>query len=188
MPVSFGALAIALLIAMVLLRLVMLRRGGVTAMRFGAIDKTDFIIPPFAIFYVYLVFSRAFGWPTVVRHDLFVSLWLRWVGVAFCASAVIVMLASLVSFGTSFRVGIDAQQPGKLVTSGIFGLTRNPIYVAFGFALLGELLIQPTWLMLAYLLAGVALFHRQVLREESYLAAHYGDEYQEYRRRVRRYL
>jgi protein-S-isoprenylcysteine O-methyltransferase Ste14 len=188
MPVSLGALAIALLIAMVLLRLAMLRRQGVMAMRFGAIDKTDFIIPPFAFFYVYLVFSRAFSWPTIVRHDFVVSPWFRWIGVAFCASAVIVMVASLVSFGTSFRVGIDAQQPGKLVTSGIFRLTRNPIYVAFAFALLGEFLIQPNWLMLAYLLAGVALFHRQVLREESYLGTHYGDEYREYSRRVRRYL
>jgi protein-S-isoprenylcysteine O-methyltransferase Ste14 len=33
------------------------------------------------------------------------------------------------SFGTSFRVGIDVEHPDKLVTTGIFAVSRNPIYV-----------------------------------------------------------
>jgi protein-S-isoprenylcysteine O-methyltransferase Ste14 len=98
------------------------------------------------------------------------------------------MVAGLASFGSSFRVGIDTQHPNALITSGIFAFTRNPIYVAFGSVLLGEFLIQPRWLLLLYLAAGIALFHRQVLREEAYLQEHYGAEFTAYRARVRRYL
>jgi protein-S-isoprenylcysteine O-methyltransferase Ste14 len=54
--------------------------------------------------------------------------------------------------------------------------------------LLGQFLIDSSWVMLIYLIAGIALFHRQVLREEAYLGQHYGGEYGAYRARVRRYL
>jgi len=61
-------------------------------------------------------------------------------------------------------------------------------YVAFDAILGGQFLIFPNWIVLTYLLAGVWLFHRQVLREESFLEGHYGAEYAAYCQRVRRYL
>ena len=85
-------------------------------------------------------------------------------------------------------MGIDIEHPDKLITSGVFAFSRNPIYVAFAFILLGQFLIFPNWILLIYLGAGIWLFHRQVLREEDYLKKHYGQEYLEYSRHVRRYL
>lgn len=188
MPAYFGALIIVLLPLMVLTRIAILRRRDVTAMKFGATDKTDFFIPPFALFYLYLIFAHAFGWPTPSYTQLLSETWPAWLGVFFCAIGAGLMLGSLVSFGTSFRVGIDTEQPDKLITTGVFAITRNPIYVAFGFVLAGEFLIQPTWVMLAYMVAGFALFHRQVLREEAFLRERYGADFQAYAARVRRYL
>jgi protein-S-isoprenylcysteine O-methyltransferase Ste14 len=97
-------------------------------------------------------------------------------------------LASLVSFGQSFRIGIDQDHPDKLITTGVFAYSRNPIYVAFAFILLGQFLIFSNWILLVYLAAAIWLFHRQVLREEGYLQKHYGTEYTKYCRRVRRYF
>lgn len=59
MQACLGALTILVLVVMVLGRVAMLRRQGVRAMNFGKQDKTDFIIPPFAFFYFYLVFANA---------------------------------------------------------------------------------------------------------------------------------
>lgn len=157
-------------------------------MNFGKIDKTDFLIPPFAIFYFYLVFAAAFHLPTVSRQEFFHSEIISWAGVFFCLSGLLLLLGSLISFGQSFRVGIDTEHPDKLITSGVFAFSRNPIYVAFALILTGQFLIFPNWILLVYLLAGIWLFHRQVLREEEYLKKHYGKEYLEYCRRVRRYL
>ena len=184
---DLGALSILLLVGMVVTRTAMLRARGVEAAKFGKTDKSDFLIPPFALFYFYLIVAAAFHWPTVVRATLFASQAAAWAGVALCAAAIALMLCTLVSFGTSFRVGIDTENPDKLVTTGVFAFTRNPIYVAFALLLAGEFLILPSWVLLLYLVAGYALFHRQVLREETFLAAHYGDEYAAYRARVRRY-
>jgi hypothetical protein len=61
MPGYLGALSIVLLLAMVLSRVALLKQQGVTAMKFGQTDKTDFLIPPVMLFYFYLVFASAFG-------------------------------------------------------------------------------------------------------------------------------
>jgi protein-S-isoprenylcysteine O-methyltransferase Ste14 len=183
-----AALTIVLLLSLVLTRVAMLRRQGVRALNFGKQDKTDFLIPPFAFFYFYLVFANAFDWPTPTRQVLFASSAAAWLGVALCLAGLLFLLWSLVSFGKSFRVGIDDEQPDKLVTGGIFAWSRNPIYVAFWLILLGQFIVFPNWLLLVYLAAATWLFHRQVRREEAYLAQHYGAEYAAYCRRVRRYL
>lgn len=188
MPGYLGALAIVLLLAMVLSRVVLLKRQGVTAVKFGEIDKTDFSVPPVMLFYFYLVFAAAFGWPSVGLRRLFHSAPLEWFGVAACAAGLVLLLWSLVSFKQSFRIGIDKDCPDTLITSGVFALSRNPIYVAFAFVLIGECLIFPNWIFLAYIAGFLALVHRQTLREEDYLKAHYGQQYVDYCNRVRRYL
>lgn len=157
-------------------------------MHFARIDKTDYLIPPFALFYFYTVFAAAFNLPIVSSQRFFRSEIFSWVGVFLCFVGLVFLLLTLVSFGKSFRVGIDIERPDRLVTTGVFAFSRNPIYVAFGFVLAGQFLVFPNWILLVYLAAGIWLFHRQVLREEEFLRKRYGQEYAEYCNRVRRYL
>ena len=157
-------------------------------MNFGRIDKKDFLIPPFALFYFYIVLAAAFNFPTVSRQELFHSGIVSWAGVLLCLVGLFLVFLSLVSFGKSFRVGIDPDHPDRLITTGIFAFSRNPIYVAFLFILAGQFLIVPAWFFAGYFCAAALLVHRQILREEDYLKKHYGDEFMEYCHRVRRYL
>jgi len=157
-------------------------------MKFGDTDKTDFLIPPFALFYFYLVFAATFSLPRVSTKEIFHSEITAWLGVAFCLAGLASLLWTLISFGRSFRVGIDTHRPNKLVTDGVFAHSRNPTYMAFGVILSGQFLIFPEWIFLIYVAAGFWLLHRQVLREEQYLRKYYGEEYTQYARRVRRYL
>jgi protein-S-isoprenylcysteine O-methyltransferase Ste14 len=164
MPRYFAALTLAVLLGIVLVRVLLMRRKGIKAMQFGRIDKKDFLIPPFALFYFYVVFAAAFNFSTVSRQELFHSSIVTWVGVLLCLAGLLLLLLSLVSFGRSFRVGIDRDHPDELVTTGIFAFSHNPIYVAFGFVLLGQFLVFSNWILLVYLIAAILLFHRQVSR------------------------
>ena len=184
----FGTLTIVLLLGMVWVRVLLMRRRGIQTIHFGRIDKKDFLIPPVAIFYFYTVFAAAFNFPTVSRQQFFHSGIASWLGVLLCLAGLVLLFLSLVSFGKSFRVGIDQDHPDSLVMTGIFALSRNPIYVAFGFVLLGQFLLFSNWILLVYMVAAIWLFHRQVLREEEYLRSHYGQQYSEYCNRVRRYF
>jgi protein-S-isoprenylcysteine O-methyltransferase Ste14 len=156
-------------------------------MHFGKLDRKDFLIPPFALFYFYQVFAGAFDLPAVSKHQFFDSELISWVGVLLCLTGLILFLLSIISFGSSFRVGIDINNPDKLVTTGVFAISRNPIYVAFWIVLCGQFLVFPNWILLLYLVGATWLFHRQVLLEEAFLEKQYGEEYSEYCARVRRY-
>lgn len=185
-----GFLAVAALILVIILvisRIVVMRKKGITAMKFGEMDKKDFLIPPFALAFYYLVFAGVFDWPTV-GTELYNSEMVSWIGVGLCILGVVFFVLSLVSFGQSFRVGIDEKDPGPLITSGTFAISRNPIYTAFGAILLGVFLIVPNWVLLLFIGAATWLVNRQVLREEESLKKIYGEEYIEYCKKVRRYL
>jgi protein-S-isoprenylcysteine O-methyltransferase Ste14 len=147
MPQYLAALIIVLLLGTVLGRVLLLRRTDTRAMHFGELDKTDFLIPPVALFYFYTVFAAAFGWPLISSQRFFQSTTVAWLGVALCLVGVLILVLSLVSFGNSFRVGIDVDQPGRLVTTGIFAVSRTPIYVGFFVFLVGQLWSGPasTW-------------------------------------------
>jgi len=191
MPQNYISVALfALFISLVAGRAVMLRRRGIKAIVFGATDKSDFLLVPFVLAIIYAVCSGAFGLP--MWQPLVTPFWETQVpgvaGIVLCIAAVISIIASLVSFGNSFRVGIDENKPDKLVTSGMFAFSRNPLYVCFDAFLFGQFLVHRN-IIIAVAIVGFALaIHRQILREEKFLTSHYGGEYEEYRKKVRRYL
>lgn len=183
----FAIMTLILVILMVLSRVGILRRKGIEAMKFGDMDKKDYIAIPFVLLYFYIILTSVVELPPV-GTVLFSSKVVSGIGAVFCLLGLVLFLCSLIAFGKSFRVGIDEDHPGELVTSGVFAISRNPIYTAFFFILLGIFLIIPNWLLLLYLVVGFWFINRQVRREEDSLEKTYGEEYKEYRKRVRRYI
>ena len=88
------------------------------------------------------------------------------------------------------RTHIDPYKPATaLVTSGIYRFSRNPIYVATTLMYIGGALAfraLPALLLLPVAL--VALHFAVIRREERYLEGKFGDEYRNYRTRVRRWI
>lgn len=179
---------IIILLIMIITRAQMLNKKGIKTLNIGNSDKKDYFIPPFALLYFYLIFANAFDLPTIKNQEIFHSEAVAWAGIFLCFPGLALFFWSLVSFRNSFRIGIDLNQPGKLITTGVFAYSRNPIYVALTIILIGQFLIFPSWILLLYIAAGGLVFHRQVLREEKFLMQQYGKEYIEYCKQVRRYL
>ncbi|MCG9739946.1 isoprenylcysteine carboxylmethyltransferase family protein [Shewanella insulae] len=108
----------------------------------------------------------------------------------------VLLLASclvLVHLLVIFRRRQTAIEPWKptssIITSGYYGYSRNPIYVAFcGFPIgLGLLLASP-WLLLSTLPACLGVYWLAIRREEAYLLAKFPKEYGAYLSSVRRWL
>ncbi|MCL1989075.1 MAG: isoprenylcysteine carboxylmethyltransferase family protein [Firmicutes bacterium] len=175
------------MILAVLVRSQQLRKLGIKAVHFGKLDKKDFIIPPFVLLYFYLILANIWDFPRFeeifVQNDI-----ISWIGVAFCVFAPVLFIWGIISFGKSFRVGVDNKKPNSLVTGGAFAISRNPLYLAFFSILLGAFLIFPMWTFFGYFVAALWLIDRQVCLEENFLKAHYGAEYDDYCGKVRRYL
>ena len=80
-------------------------------------------------------------------------------------------------------------QSGKLVTIGIYSVTRHPIYTAFFFIFSGILITAHNLFMLGFILLFylyLVIFMRNT--EEKWLAKKFGQEYLEYAKRTPRIL
>ena len=101
--------------------------------------------------------------------------------------------ASLLAAGVLLRALAFLTLPStwhieRLVTSGIYAYTRNPIYLAFALIVVGLGLISQTWLAFPWLALCLGLFWLVAKREESDLRRAFGEEYERYRRRVPLFL
>ena len=81
------------------------------------------------------------------------------------------------------------EQTSTLVTDGVYAVTRNPMYL--GMAL--WLVAWGLWLANAASMASIAVFvlwidRLQIRPEERALAARYGEAFEQYRTRVRRWV
>jgi protein-S-isoprenylcysteine O-methyltransferase Ste14 len=77
----------------------------------------------------------------------------------------------------------------ELVQDGPYRFTRNPIYLSFALIYLGISLIFNLEFALVLLTPGLVVIDRnQISREELYLKEKFGEEYDRYKARVRRWI
>jgi protein-S-isoprenylcysteine O-methyltransferase Ste14 len=79
--------------------------------------------------------------------------------------------------------------PQRLVTTGPYCFSRNPMYLAVFAILLGWWALWASTALLVYALVVLCASHfRVILAEEPWAARHFGAQWQEYRSRVPRWL
>jgi protein-S-isoprenylcysteine O-methyltransferase Ste14 len=126
--------------------------------------------------------------PQKVNVALLSAAAVKIVGVALVSLGLITFILAFLNFGNSWRIGIDQKKPGTLVTKGIFGITRNPIYLAFDQLSFGMFLMNGTWFFLIFSLLAAVACHFQILREEEFLRRQYGQDFAEYCSQTPRYI
>ena len=114
--------------------------------------------------------------------------WLRWAGVALLLISLAWTVVAQAQMGESWRIDIDEERRTPLVRKGVFGLSRNPIFLVMMLTLLGLFLVTPNAVTLLVLGLGAVLIQIQVRLEEEFLSGAHGRDYAEYRRDVRRWL
>lgn len=110
------------------------------------------------------------------------------VGISLLLVSLVWVLLAQAHMGNSWRIGIDEAHKTTLVTRGIYGRFRNPIFLGMRGNLLGLFLVIPNALTFAIWIVGDVLIQLQVYLEEAYLLKHHGLMYEEYYRHTRRWL
>ena len=119
----------------------------------------------------------------------FAETWLPWGGAVIAIAGVGVSAAAKRHFQ---RIGTNVytfEEPGELVTAGLFGISRNPMYLGLVVAGFGAALVSAT-LAALFLSAAFTLIVRYwyVAYEESAMLRRFGEPYQAYCRRVGRWI
>ncbi|MBI5839984.1 MAG: isoprenylcysteine carboxylmethyltransferase family protein [Chloroflexi bacterium] len=89
-----------------------------------------------------------------------------------------------------FRQPTDPGHPTtQVVRTGVFAISRNPLYLGSVLVLLGiALALNMLWALVMLLLSMILCHYILIIPEEHYLAAKFGDEYKEYVASVHRWL
>jgi protein-S-isoprenylcysteine O-methyltransferase Ste14 len=126
--------------------------------------------------------------PSPLDSPLLSSFPAKIAGVALVTSGLVIFGLAYGSMGDSWRVGLDVKTPGVLVTTGVFALSRNPIYVFLDLWFFGVFLTNGTLIFLICALLTVAVLHWQILQEEEFLVRLYGQPYRSYCAKTGRYF
>jgi protein-S-isoprenylcysteine O-methyltransferase Ste14 len=101
----------------------------------------------------------------------------------------VLLVPGLILWGTAVVQLVTGFSRGRLVTSGAYGVVRNPIYSSVTFFVLPAMtLITLTWVYLCvspFLYAGVMIF---IGKEERQLSAAFGKEYEVYSAKIDRMI
>jgi protein-S-isoprenylcysteine O-methyltransferase Ste14 len=89
--------------------------------------------------------------------------------------------------GSSFRLGTPKEST-SLRTAGLYGISRNPMYLGVYATVLASAIFTMNPLVWALGALVVCVHHRIVLAEEEHMRTAFGKEYDEYYRRVGRYI
>ncbi len=107
--------------------------------------------------------------------------------VVFLIPANLIIVPAYLSMGLVTHIGIPSGKH-ELRTSGIYKISRNPMYASFIFLNTATFLFLPSLLLLAIMLYGMIVHHFIILGEEKYLEKEFGDEYRIYKTKVPRYF
>ncbi len=111
------------------------------------------------------------------------------------AGSVLVILGFIILFiaSISFKRAQTNIKPWKpttrIISSGIFAYSRNPIYLSFCVVAIGiGLMVNSLWVTLSFIPSIVIIFFSAIKKEEFYLESKFGEDYLAYKEKVRRWL
>ncbi len=154
--------------------------------------KTDhpgvYLPPPLLyvlIFFISIYIQNVFPLPSIFLATIPAFI----LGVLFVMVGLVVMLPALVKFFKTKNTLIPNKPATSLQTSGIYSITRNPMYLGLLNIYIGIAFLKGNWwtLMLVPFVILIVTY-LVILKEESYLGRAFGDGYVEYRKKVRRWI
>jgi protein-S-isoprenylcysteine O-methyltransferase Ste14 len=150
------------------------------------------LVPGFLIWilevFLHAVHSDFHLLPSFFNAPLIKSVILRYISYPLIVLGLLFFLWTLISFQGSWRMGIDKDHPGSLITTGAFAVSRNPIFVFMDAYNLALFLYYQNLLFLVFAFAVIIGTHLQILAEEQFLFQNYGQPYLDYMKQVKRYL
>jgi protein-S-isoprenylcysteine O-methyltransferase Ste14 len=189
-------ISLAIFYILFLGRTIILYKKGIKVWAIGTSTRKLFetllenILFPALVLWTVFVILIAFhvNLPAIISNYLIKFALLKYIGIIVCSIGLIIFLMALISFGKSWRIGIDENNSNELVTNGMFKYSRNPIFLFMDLYFTGIMLIYPNIVFIVIAVCTLIGIHLQILREEKFLLKKFGEKYIEYKKQTRRYI
>jgi protein-S-isoprenylcysteine O-methyltransferase Ste14 len=162
---------------------------GTSSKKLFEIILENILMPVLVLWSIFVVLTALnVPMPGIISNILINIFWLKYAGILFCYIGLIIFLMALISFGKSWRIGIDEGNSNELITTGMFKYSRNPIFLFMDLYFMGITLVYPNMVFIVVAIGMITGIHLQILREEKFLLNKFGEEYIQYKKQTRRYL
>jgi protein-S-isoprenylcysteine O-methyltransferase Ste14 len=152
-------------------------------------DNPGIFIPPpliyAAIFFLSILMQKIIP----IDNSFFESQNATIAGIVLIAIALLFILPALIKFVQSKNTLVTIKSATSLQTKGIYSLTRNPMYMGLLILYSGIAMLEGNWWTFIFIPLIIIIVQSYVIRgEENYLQRAFGEEYNAYRKKVRRWI
>ncbi len=188
-------LLVYLLITFILPSVRVYKKTGINPVTFGKSDNAhDYIGTIMKVLTGLLVIAVLFyslsanAYKYLNPISFFKTDWLQYTGLFIIHASLIWIVIAQYHMKQSWRIGIDEQNRTELITTGLFSLSRNPIFLGMILSIIGIFLIIPDTVTFFVAATSYIVIQIQIRLEEEFLITQHGTDYTEYKRTVRRLL
>jgi len=154
------------------------RRSGREKILLGLVFLAMQILPVFYLLTPWLDFA-----------DYELPAWAGFIGSAVLGASLWLLWRSHADLGACWSDSLEIREDHRLVTRGVYGRLRHPMYAAFWLWGIAQALLIHNWIAgPAYLATFGPLYPVRVAREERMMLEHFGPEYRSYMSRTGRVI
>ncbi len=150
-------------------------------------DSSGAIAPPPLIALAIIALGVALG--ELFPAEIIPAPWQYIAGGIIIAASLLLVASAFRRFGQAKTPVPTYRTPTTLVTSGVYAITRNPIYLSMMLLIMGlGVTLDNIWLFLLAAIFQQIIRWGVIAREEKYLEAKFGEEYRSFKEQTRRWI
>jgi protein-S-isoprenylcysteine O-methyltransferase Ste14 len=129
------------------------------------------------------IFFVATSWLDFANYTL--PIWTRWVGALIMAGALLVFWRSHADLGLNWSPSLEIREKHELITHGIYGVIRHPMYASQWLWVVAQPLLLQNWVAgFLDLFVFIFFYLLRVKAEEQLMLEQFGDQYRSYMQKV----
>lgn len=145
-------------------------------------EKVILFLLLIGMFILPLIYSAS-SWLDFANYSL--PAWAGWLGVALIAGALFVFWRAHADLGLNWSPSLEIREKHELITKGIYGVIRHPMYASQWLWVIAQPLLLQNWIAgLVNFLIFIPFYMLRVQAEEKMMIDTFGDEYREYMKRT----
>lgn len=129
------------------------------------------------------IIYAATNWLDFANYTL--PAWAGWLGVLLLAGGLFIFWRAHADLGLNWSPSLEIRESHELITRGIYGVIRHPMYASQWLVAIAQPLLLQNWIAgFANLLVFIPFYFLRVKAEEQMMLDSFGTQYQEYMNRT----
>lgn len=158
------------------------KKEKMTEQRVSSQEKNLLILLLTGMFIVPLIYSAS-NWLDFANYSL--PTWAGWLGVVFIILALIVFWRAHADLKTNWSPSLEIREKHELITHGIYGYIRHPMYASQWLWVIAQPLLLQNWLAgWLDLFVFILFYFLRVRAEEKLMIDTFGEQYRDYMKKV----